>query len=415
MSFFYNIIIHLYHWLIRLAAFFNTKAKLWVDGRKGIFNRLAEDLKDHPRVVWFHAASLGEFEQGRPVMEAFREKYPGSGILLTFFSPSGYEIKKNYTGADYIYYLPIDTPRNVKRFIDIVNPDVAIFIKYEFWFNYLDFLNKNDIPVYVISAIFRPGQHFFKVYGGWTRKQLKKITTFFVQDEQSKQLLISAGISNVLVSGDTRFDRVSRIASQKKDFPLIEKFTKGKKVLLAGSSWPPDEKLLPVFFNGKIQNPGLIIAPHEIHEERIRSILSLFGDYNPIRYSQITEQNIFTTNVLVIDGIGFLSSLYQYCDVAMIGGGFGKGIHNILEAVTFGKPVVFGPNFEKFAEAKNLIRQNGAFAVDENNFGDTVFRLFNDPGVYNKASDVAKSYIAQNTGATQIILDNLDFRTPDPE
>jgi len=408
MSFLYNIIIQFYYWFIQLAALFNTKAKLWVDGRKGIFSRLANDFNDNSRVVWFHAASLGEFEQGRPVMEAYREKFPGTRILLTFFSPSGYEIRKNYRGADYIYYLPIDTPRNVKRFIDIVNPDGVIFIKYEFWFNYLDYLNKKNIPVYVISAIFRPEQHFFKGYGRWARKQLKKITTFFVQDERSKQLLVSAGINNVLISGDTRFDRVSRIASQKKDFPLIEKFSKGKQVLLAGSSWPPDEKLLFALFNGTIKNLGLIIAPHEIDEERIKSIFSLFGDQNPVPYSQLNEQNIASTNVLVIDGIGFLSSLYQYCDVAMIGGGFGKGIHNILEAATFGKPVVFGPNFDKFAEAKSLVGQKGAFVVNENNFEDIVFQLFNDSGMYKNASDAGKSYIEQNRGATQLILKHLN-------
>jgi 3-deoxy-D-manno-octulosonic-acid transferase len=395
--------------MIRGASLFNDKARLWLSGRRGIFSKLANDLKGNPRVVWFHAASLGEFEQGRPVIETFRENHPGIRILLTFFSPSGYEVKKNYEGADYVYYLPIDCRRNARRFITLVNPVAALFIKYEFWFNYLDQLHKRNIPIYVFSSIFRPRQHFFRFYGGWSRRQLKKITTFFVQDENSRKLLESVGITRVIVSGDTRFDRVSGIASQKKEYPLIEQFTRDYRVLLAGSSWPPDERLVLSLLKSSDHKLRVIIAPHEVHEERIRSILKEFADYSPVLYSRAGQQDLSASRVLVIDGIGYLSNLYQYCDIAWIGGGFGKGIHNILEAVTFGKPVLFGPNHEKFAEALRLKEQEGAFAVDEKNFREKVFRLLDDHAFYQKASLTCKKFIAENTGATRTIMENVKF------
>lgn len=409
MFFLYNIIIHSYQGLIKLAALFNPKARLWVKGRKNIFEKIARDFQDHPRVVWFHAASLGEFEQGRPVLEAFKKKHPEYKILLTFFSPSGYEVRKDYKAADFVYYLPMDTKRNAAQFIEIVSPEAVFFIKYEFWFNYLNCLSKKNIKIYVISAIFRPDQHFFKAYGKWFRKQLEKISLFFVQDEGSEKLLNSLGIQNVIISGDTRFDRVANIAAQKKDYPLIQNFTSGKQVLLAGSSWPQDEKLLEQLIENHLPDLLLIIAPHEIHEERIQAILSLFNAYNPQRYSQLKEKILPDTRVLVIDGMGFLSGLYQYCTIAFIGGGFGKGIHNILEAVTFGKPVVFGPNYDKFAEAKSLEKQGGAFAINSENINETITSLFTDKIKYKNASEICKSYIAQNTGATQTILNNIHF------
>lgn len=411
MAFLYTIIIHFYRLLIHLAAPFNGKARQWVDGRKGLFAKLEKDFRDHPQVAWFHAASLGEFEQGRPVIEAFRERHPGFRILLTFFSPSGYEVRKDYPGADFIYYLPMDTPGRVKKFLRTVDPDVAVFIKYEFWFNYLDQLHRRGIPVYVISAIFRPDQHFFKRYGGWFRRQLMNITRFFVQDVNSETLLRSAGISHVMVSGDTRFDRVARIAEQKKDFPLVQAFSKGHPVLLAGSSWPPDEKLILPLLGRPGNGIRVIIAPHEVHEERILSVLSSFKEYRPIRYSQATEQDLKGSEVLVIDGIGFLSGLYPYCDVALIGGGFGRGIHNILEAVTFGKPVLFGPNYRKFAEARKLVELKGAYPIDENNFLVTVTALLQDPDLYQRSSAACSRFIADHVGATGIILDNLDLKS----
>jgi 3-deoxy-D-manno-octulosonic-acid transferase len=407
MRFLYDIIVHLYHLLIRVASPFNGKAKLWVNGRKGIFEKLEKDFRDRPRVAWFHAASLGEFEQGRPVMEAFRQRHPDLQILLTFFSPSGYEVRKNYGGADHVYYLPIDTRRNAKRFLSIVRPAAAVFIKYEFWFNYLDLLHRQHVPVYVISAIFRPGQHFFKPWGGWARRQLKHITRFFVQDENSKKLLGSIGITRVMVSGDTRFDRVQRIAEQKKDFPLIEAFAKGSRVLLAGSTWPPDEELILHLLQQKGGTLKVIIAPHEVHDERIRSILGHFAASEPVRYSQLGQTVPSGSSVLVIDGIGFLSGLYQYCDIALIGGGFGKGIHNILEAVTFGKPVLFGPHYQKFAEARQLVDKGGAFPVNKKNILEITDRLLENNDLYRQASAACSRFISENTGATSIILDNL--------
>jgi len=407
MSFLYNLSIYVYYGLILAYSPFKKKARLWVNGRKNLFSRIRKDLSETEKIVWFHAASLGEFEQGRPVIEGYKKKYPDHKILLTFFSPSGYEIRKNYPEADFIYYLPIDTPKNARKFINVVKPEKVVFIKYEFWFNYLKILKKENIPVYIVSAIFRQDQHFFKWYGSWFRKQLKNIMWFFVQNEDSKGLLNSIGITNVTVSGDTRFDRVNKIASQKKNFPFIEKFASGHKVLLAGSSWPSDEKLLVNFSNRNPENLKIIIAPHEIHKERIQNIQTEFSRFNPILFSEANEQNIISSTILIIDGMGFLSSLYQYCDIAFIGGGFGKGIHNILEAVTFGKPVLFGPNYNKFSEAVNLIQKGGAFSVDENSFVSTVNKLFLDKGFYQQTSDVCRKFIAENTGSTEIILNNI--------
>lgn len=407
MQLLYNLSIYLYLMTIRFAALFNKKAAFWVNGRNGIWKKLEKSLKGKKKIAWFHAASLGEFEQGRPVIEAFKSKYTDYSILLTFFSPSGYEIRKNYTGVDSVFYLPMDTPGNAKQFISIVQPKIVVFIKYEFWFNYISLLHKNKIPVYIISAIFRPNQHFFKWYGGWFRKQLRSFEGFFVQDERSVKLLRSIGIDQVYQSGDTRFDRVAEIARQRKAFPLIEKFSKNHQVMLAGSTWPPDEKLIASFFQNS--NPGikLIIAPHEIGDERIQSLLLLFANYHPILFSEANEQSILDTNVLIVDGMGFLSSLYQYCHVAYIGGGFGKGIHNILEAVTFGKPVIFGPNYQKFAEARDLAGKGGAFPIDENNFTETILKLFNDPILYKKSSKSCLNYIDEKKGATSSIMKQI--------
>jgi 3-deoxy-D-manno-octulosonic-acid transferase len=406
----YSIVVYGYLGLIRLASLFNPKARLWVRGRRNWYTNLKKDLGNNHRTVWFHAASLGEFEQGRTVIEGFREKYPDVKILLTFFSPSGFEVRKNYEGADFIHYLPIDTPGNVGRFLELVRPVAAVFIKYEFWFNYLNGLHRRSIPVYIISAIFRDKQHFFKWYGSWFRTQLKKVSLFFVQNSDSQKRLQKINIGNVIVSGDTRFDRVAEIASRKKEFPLVRAFSEGKKVLLAGSSWPADEKILLPFLEKHKSDVRLIIAPHEISDERISSLITLFKDYQPLRYSKIKPGNEMRGQVLLIDGIGYLSSLYQYCDVAMIGGGFGKGIHNILEAVTFGKPVVFGPNYDKFAEARDLIEKRGAFSITEKTFEKTVSGLLYETGKYENAAAVCKQYIQDHTGATDTILDHLTLQ-----
>jgi 3-deoxy-D-manno-octulosonic-acid transferase len=411
MQIIYNIIIRFYCLFILLGSTFNRKARLWIRGRRNWEKRLVQNIHSGSPFVWFHAASLGEFEQGRPVIETLRKKFPHLKILLTFFSPSGYETRKNYEGADYVCYLPADTPRNAKRFIEIVKPEFALFIKYEYWFNYLSEMHKNEIPVYIVSAIFRPKQIFFRWYGTWFRNQLKNISMFFVQNEFSFKLLNNAGIEQVKLSGDTRFDRVASIVSLQNENPTVEAFSSGYKIILGGSTWPPDEKLLESHLKKAGSDIKLIIAPHEIHEERIRSIEHLFGNFNTQRYSRATSQNVQQCRVLIIDGIGFLSGLYRYCHVACIGGGFGKGIHNILEAVTFGKPVIFGPEYKKFDEAVALIKKGGAFKVsNEVDHHDRLNQILTDDAFHNKASLICRQFIANNTGATKIILDFLAIK-----
>ncbi|MCD4664460.1 MAG: 3-deoxy-D-manno-octulosonic acid transferase [Bacteroidales bacterium] len=405
MFFLYNILIYCYHLLIRIFGLFNDKARLWLRGRKDVFFRLSERIDPNVDIAWFHAASLGEFEQGRPVIEAFRQKFPQFKILLTFFSPSGYEVRKDYKGADYIFYLPIDTISNARKFIHIVNPKLAIFIKYEFWFNYLYELHKNNIPTFIISAIFRKEQHFFKWYGGWFRKMLKSINWFFVQNKDSFELLDSIGIKDASVSGDSRFDRVFAIAQQAKKFSLIEKFINNKKVFLGGSTWQPDEKLIEYLADKYKDNLKFIIAPHEINKERKKSIITAFNKHKVLKYSQADKVNIQNADILIIDGMGFLSSLYQYCDLAYIGGGFGKGIHNILEAVTFGKPVIFGPNYQKFDEAKELVRLKGAFNIsNKKELLEITDNLIRNKTAYQSSSKICKNYVMDKKGATEIII-----------
>lgn len=403
----YTLSIHLYHFSIQIASLFNGKAKLWVEGRKNIFERIkSTNLQSfNPQsinpVAWFHCASLGEFEQGRPLIERYREKHPDAKIVLTFFSPSGYEIRKNYSGADLILYLPIDTPSNAKQFVEAVNPSIVFFVKYEFWFNYLDTLNQKSIPTYLVSGIFRDDQHFFKGYGSWFRKQLKCFRQFFVQDANSAELLKSIGFENVLVTGDTRFDRVVSIAAAAKKIPLVELFKDGREIFIAGSTWEADEKLVA---GCRFESYKLIIAPHEINESHIKYIINTLSHYHIITLSQATESNIKAAQILVIDNIGMLSSLYQYGTIALIGGGFGKGIHNVLEAATFGLPVIFGPNYEKFREAKELIHLGGAFSVaDEKEFEKTM-DLLKDQQVLKTASLISKSYVKARAGATEKIL-----------
>ena len=405
MFFLYTISIRVYALLINIYSLFNRKAKQWVNGRKNLFDKIQSSIGQSGNIAWFHAASLGEFEQGRPVIEAFKKQYPSTKILLTFFSPSGYEIRKNYPGADFVFYLPVDTKKNANMFITIVNPTYVFFIKYEFWFNYLRILKQRNIPTFLISGIFRENQHFFKWYGGWFRKQLKSFTHFIVQNENSARLLRSAGFSNVSMGGDTRFDRVTEIARQKKEFPLIARFAEGNNTILAGSSWPQDEAFLTDLFDLGIANLKIIIAPHEIKEDRIDEILTLFKNYNPVTFSKAHENTIQNSSVLVIDGMGFLSSLYQYCKIAIIGGGFGKGIHNILEAVAFGKPVLFGPNYKKFNEAVELIERGGAFSFSaQAELDDKLKKMMTDQQWYSTASACCDTYISENTGATKHIM-----------
>ncbi len=361
---------------------------------------------DHYRTIWFHCASLGEFEQGRPVVERFREAYPGHRLLLTFFSPSGYEIMKNYRHADHVFYLPLDTPRNVRKFMDIWEPDIAYFVKYEFWFNFLASLARKGIPVVVISAIFRPRQHFFRVYGRWFRTQLQQVTHFFVQDEASGALLQQFGIQQVTVGGDTRFDRVHKLSQAPTPFPEVAEFVDGFTVLIAGSTWPKDEEILHLLIHDPQLNLRFIIAPHEVHPERIDRLMTSLGD-KAVRFSAMKHGLTSRTRVLVIDSIGILSQLYQYGDIALIGGGFGQGIHNILEAAAYGLPVCFGPNYHKFTEARELLRMGAAFSVEG---GDMLHKqihwLLSDQERFRRISQTSREYVASNQGATVRIIDD---------
>ncbi|MBI9036986.1 MAG: 3-deoxy-D-manno-octulosonic acid transferase [Bacteroidales bacterium] len=366
-------------------------------------------------MAWFHTASLGEFEQGRPLIEGFRKKYPNFKIFLTFFSPSGYEIRKNYSVADYIFYLPLDTPKNAKKFVEIVDPQIVFFVKYEFWYNFLRVLKSKGKTVFIVSGIFRKEQHFFKWYGSWFRKILKLITFFFVQNQESKELLNKIGIENVEISGDTRFDRVFEISQNKKSFPLIETFKHNSDIFLGGSTWPADEELIYSLINKKTENLKFIIAPHEVHKERIKLLKEKFLKdvllFSDVLSGQVEKEEIKNSKILIIDSIGILSHLYHYSKFAYIGGGFGVGIHNILEAVTFGKPVFFGPNYKKFQEANDLINLGVAFCVhNDSELIENVKAFSANIEKYNKCSKSCSNYILDKKGATEIILKMTESR-----
>ena len=386
----YTLAIRTYAAAVKAAALFgNAKAKLWVEGRK----RWPEAGADDAPWVWFHAASLGEFEQGRPLIEALKKQYPSLKISLTFFSPSGYEIRKNYPLADEVLYLPVDTMKNARRWVKRHRFVAAFFIKYEFWFNYMTALKEAQIPLYYISLILKPNQYFFRWYGGWFRKQLQNVTHFFVQDETTLNLL--KGFDNVTLCGDTRFDRVADIARQAQRFPEIEAFIGNRKCIIAGSSWPPDERLLIPYLERLPEDYCMIIAPHDISEKHIQ---------------QIKEglRNVSPDKVYVVDTIGMLSQLYQYARFVYIGGGFGVNIHNIQEPVTFGCPVVFGPKYKSFKEAVDLVSLKGAFSISNQDELNQVFdRLINDEAFCQQASATCKSYLESQLGATEVILKKI--------
>ncbi|MFA4851527.1 MAG: glycosyltransferase N-terminal domain-containing protein [Bacteroidales bacterium] len=408
MAFLYNLSIFFYSLLIHCAGFFNKKARLWIEGRKNVFTKIKNTISSKELIAWFHCASLGEFEQGRTVIEHLRKRHPEYKILLTFFSPSGYEVRKNYKAADYIFYLPLDTSGNAKRFLDIVKPSIVFFIKYEFWFNYIRNLRKKNIPFFVISANFRHGQHFFKWYGGWFRQQLRSITHIFVQNKESLELLKRINITQATVSGDTRFDRVYEITGNVKTFPVIQRFCEDSDVFVAGSSWPPDEEFLTRIINSGKINYKFIIAPHLVNKSHVASLTEKIKGH-VVKYSEADEENVMCAKVLVIDCIGILSHVYRYGKIAYIGGGFGSGIHNILEAATFGLPVIFGPKYHKFQEAIALIKEGGAFSISsEAEFNNTIMRLYNNPDLLEQASEIAKNFVQKNIGATKIILDETD-------
>ncbi len=406
MAFLYNIGIRAYGLGIKLAAPFNEKASLLSKGRRQTRKQIREFKRGNERLVWFHAASLGEFEQGRPVMERLREKEPNTKILLTFFSPSGYEIRKNYTGADYIYYLPGDTPGNAARFVRTFRPDAAVFVKYEFWYNYLNELHHNRIPVYLISAIFRPEQPFFKSWGGLHRKMLSFFDRLFVQDGQSIELLKNIGITRTHLTGDTRFDRVKQIADAAKEIETVRLFCNGHPAMVCGSTWPPDEDILMDYINNYSGNYKWILAPHEIGENHIRNIMDKCHK-KIARYTQMPA-DIAECKVLIIDCIGLLSSVYRYGNISYIGGGFGVGIHNTLEAAVYGIPVIFGPKYHKFNEAVTLIKEGGGFSINNSSeLKGLLDSLINNPMIAQTAGEKALEYVKSQLGATTIIVNEL--------
>lgn len=403
----YTLILHLYALFVKIVSLFNRKARLMCTGQGYTNDILRKKTDRYAKYIWFHAASLGEFEQGRPVIEAIRNRHPRYKILLTFFSPSGYEVCKSYKGADIICYLPFDTPSNVRAFLNLANPAIAFFIKYEFWLNYLTELKKRGIHTYLISAVFRPEQLFFKWYGKWYRKALKCYDCLFVQDEASKKLLHKYRVTNVEISGDTRFDRVLEIQKQARLLPQIETFSKDNKlILVAGSTWPEDEKMIISYFN-KTPEIKLILAPHEIHSEHLKFIESI-SNRSAICLSEFNQQALQTHDCLIIDRFGLLSSIYRYAHIAYIGGGFGKGIHNTLEAAVYGMPVVFGPEYHKFKEAKKLITFGGGFSIDNEK---AFFNLMNDfienSPLRIAAGQAADRFVHENSGATDRILSSI--------
>lgn|SRR5574344_155506 len=402
MQYFYNIAIRLYGFIIGIVALFSPKAKKRHIGGRFALRYLKKKINPQTSYIWFHAASLGEFEQGRPLMEALRKKEPNAKILLTFFSPSGFEIRRNYEGADAICYLPLDVPENVSRFFEIVNIKCAVFIKYEFWANYLNMLHSRNIPTYLVSGIFSEKQIFFRSYGGFFRNILFCFTHLFVQDENSKKLLASIGLTNVDVAGDTRFDRVMEIVSCTQKLPIVEAFARDAQVLVVGSSWEPDEELLLRYINNN-KEKKMIIAPHEISTHRINDICSKLRRTFAL-YTEIDVNNVCNVDCLIINIVGILSSVYQYGQVAYIGGGFGVGIHNTLEAATWGIPVVFGPNYHKFKEAQDLINLGAGFSVASYRYAeDTINVLFFDKEAGKKAAE----YVRSHSGATDFIVNSI--------
>lgn len=412
MGIIYTFFIRIYYLLVYLASFHQEKAKQWIEGRKQSFSILKKNINPSDNNIWVHCASLGEFEQGRPIIEEIKKKFPDYKIILSFFSPSGYEIRKNYELADAVVYLPIDTSENAKEFIRLSNPRLAIFVKYEFWKNYFSSLSEKKIPLYIVSANFRETHIFFKSWGGFFKKILRDVTFFFVQKNASKDLLNRHEFENVMVAGDTRFDRVTTIASQRKELPLVKKFSSGSFVLVAGSTWPEDENhLLGALqrMHGQNKEIKLIIAPHEIKTAKIDSIEKILGSYlrneEIVKYSELNENNVSEARCIIVDNIGMLSSLYYYASIAYVGGAFGKGLHNILEAAAAGIPVIFGPYHSKFPEAQELINTRGGISVTgTEDLFSAVLSFYTNPDLRHQYSQASLDYIRQNTGATNKIL-----------
>lgn len=408
MHFLYNLTTHLAQFLIKITALFSPKMKLFVDGRKNVFSILEQKIKPNDLTIWFHSASLGEYEQGLPVIEKIKEKYPNHKIVVSFFSPSGYEVRKNNTVADATVYLPLDTPKNAERFLKLVHPELVFFIKYEFWINYLDLLQKQQIPTYLISGIFREQQLFFKWYGGFYRKALDSFTHFFVQNETSRKLITQLGKTNVTLSGDTRFDRVVTILEKDNSLEFIAQFKNSKTTIVIGSSWPKDELLLVEYINSCQHDVKFIIAPHNIKPEQIQQLQNSITK-KTVLFSAKENMDLSQFDVFIIDTIGILTKIYSYGDIAYVGGGFGKGIHNLLEPATFGIPIVIGPNFSHFDEAVKLVDNKGCTSI--NNFKElevTFSALIQNTETRYQKGKICSEFVQKNKGASNCILSQID-------
>lgn len=416
MFFLYNLLIHFVGFLLKFVALFNPKMKLFVDGRTDVFEQIKQKISSVDKTIWFHAASLGEFEQGIPVMEKIKLKFPNHKIIVTFFSPSGFEVRKNNAIADLTIYLPLDTQQNAKQFLDLVHPEMVFFIKYEYWPNYLNELKKRQLKTYLISGIFRKNQAFFKWYGGFYREALKTFDYFFVQNESSKKLLVSLGFHNVKISGDTRFDRVVSILERDNSLDFIAEFKNNTTTIVIGSSWPKDEEVLVNFINNSAENVKFIIAPHNIKPEQIlelqKSITKKSILFSELELSVRTGRDLSLReyDVFIINTIGLLTKIYSYADIAYVGGGFGNpGVHNILEPATFGIPIVIGPNFTHFAEAIALVNMEGCVSISsQNQLNDTFSNLLSNEDIRHEKGHICSTFVQMNKGATKVILNHLE-------
>ncbi len=408
MLFIYNLLAVFSEFLLKIIALFNPKIKLFVDGQANSFGILKAKIKAYDKMIWFHAASLGEYEQGLPLMEKIRSKYPNHLIVLTFFSPSGYEVRKNNGVADVTVYLPLDTKSNVKQFMEIVRPEMAFFIKYEYWPNYLNALKISETPTYLVSGIFRENQAFFKWYGGFYRKGLDAFEHFFVQNSSSKELALTLGKSNVTVSGDTRFDRVAAILERDNDLDYISEFKNNTLTIVAGSSWPKDESLLVDFINSTSVPLKFIIAPHNIQPDQILELKNSITK-KCVLFSENSSASLAEFDVFIIDVVGILTKIYSYADIAYVGGGFGNpGVHNILEPATFGVPIIIGPNFSHFAEATALVNMGGCVSIsDKESLFDILEILINNEDIRNEKGHICSTFVEMNKGATAIVMNYI--------
>lgn len=404
----YNLIVQIAAFLLKVLAVFSPKIKLFVEGRKPVFEILHSKISPNDKTIWFHAASLGEYEQGLPVIEKIKIKYPNHKIVLSFFSPSGYEVRKNNVITDVTVYLPLDTKKNAKKFLSLVKPEIAFFIKYEYWPNYLSELNKLKIPTYLISGIFRENQLFFKWYGEFYRTALNTFTYFFVQNEKSKNLLLKLGKTNVAISGDTRFDRVAGILEKDNSLDFIESFKNNTLTIVAGSSWPKDEALMLDFINQTAEEIKFIIAPHNIKAEQIQKLKNSINK-KVVLFSEKETKDLTDFDVFIIDTIGILTKIYSYADIAYVGGGFGNsGVHNILEPATFGVPIVIGPNYSHFAEATALVNMGGCISISNHDeLVDTFSNLIANEDIRNEKGHICSTFVQMNHGATAIIMKKI--------